>query len=52
MPVIAANFATDLNTQITLMAASGVVAVAPPLILVLICQRLIVQGMAAGSVKG
>lgn len=52
MPVIAANFATDLNTQFTVMAASGVLAVLPPLILVLIFQRLIVQGMAAGSVKG
>jgi multiple sugar transport system permease protein len=52
IPVIAANFATDLNTQVTLMAAAGVLAVAPPLVLVLICQRLIVQGMAAGSVKG
>ena len=52
IPVIAANFATDLNTQVTLMSAAGVVAVVPPLVLVLICQRLIVQGMAAGSVKG
>jgi multiple sugar transport system permease protein len=52
IPVIAANFATDLNTQVTLMAAAGVLAVLPPLVLVLICQRLIVQGMAAGSVKG
>ncbi|WP_232662039.1 carbohydrate ABC transporter permease [Pseudonocardia sp. TRM90224] len=52
MPVIAANFATDLNTQFTVMAASGVLAVLPPLVLVLIFQRLIVQGMAAGSVKG
>ncbi|MGW0521907.1 carbohydrate ABC transporter permease [Crossiella sp. NPDC003009] len=52
MPVIAANFATDLNTQFTVMAASGVLAVLPPLVLVLIFQRLIVAGMAAGSVKG
>ncbi|APU22095.1 carbohydrate ABC transporter permease [Actinoalloteichus sp. GBA129-24] len=52
IPVVAANFATDMNTQFTLMAAAGVVAVVPPLILVLIFQRLIVQGMAAGSVKG
>jgi multiple sugar transport system permease protein len=52
IPVIAANFATDVETQVTLMAAAGVLAVAPPLVLVLICQRLIVQGMAAGSVKG
>ncbi|MCK2241937.1 MULTISPECIES: carbohydrate ABC transporter permease [unclassified Crossiella] len=52
MPVIAANFATDINTQFTVMAASGVLAVLPPLVLVLIFQRLIVTGMAAGSVKG
>jgi len=52
MPVVAANFATDMNTQFTLMASAGVLAVVPPLILVLIFQRLIVQGMAAGSVKG
>jgi multiple sugar transport system permease protein len=52
MPVIAANFATDLDTRYGLMAASGVLAVLPPLVLVLIFQRLIVQGMAAGSVKG
>ncbi|GAA1970704.1 carbohydrate ABC transporter permease [Amycolatopsis minnesotensis] len=52
MPVVAANFATDMNTQFTLMAAAGVVAVLPPLVLVLIFQRLIVRGMAAGSVKG
>jgi multiple sugar transport system permease protein len=52
IPVIAANFATDVETQVTMMAAAGVLAVAPPLVLVLICQRLIVQGMAAGSVKG
>jgi multiple sugar transport system permease protein len=52
IPVIAANFATDMETQFTMMAASGVLAVLPPLVLVLIFQRLIVQGMAAGSVKG
>jgi multiple sugar transport system permease protein len=52
IPVIAANFATDVETQVTMMAAAGVLAVVPPLVLVLICQRLIVQGMAAGSVKG
>lgn len=52
MPVVAANFATDMNTQFTLMAAAGVAAVLPPLVLVLIFQRLIVRGMAAGSVKG
>jgi multiple sugar transport system permease protein len=52
IPIIAADFANDLNVQFTFMAAAGVVAVVPPLVLVLIFQRLIVQGLAAGSVKG
>lgn len=51
IPVIAANFATDLNVSFTSMAAAGVVAVIPPLILVLIFQRLIVHGLASGAVK-
>ncbi|QUQ65396.1 carbohydrate ABC transporter permease [Kutzneria sp. CA-103260] len=52
IPVVAADFATDMNTQFTLMAAAGVLAVLPPLVLVLVFQRLLVRGMAAGSVKG
>ena len=52
IPVVAANFATDFNTQYTVMAAAGVLAVIPPLVLALIFQRKLVQGMAAGSVKG
>jgi multiple sugar transport system permease protein len=52
IPVIVANFATDLDIKFTFMAAGGVLAVIPPLILALIFQRLIVQGLAAGSVKG
>ena len=51
IPVIAANFATDLNVSHTSMAAAGVVAVLPPLILVLVFQRLIVGGLASGSIR-
>jgi multiple sugar transport system permease protein len=51
IPVIAANFATDLNVQFTSMAAAGVVAVLPPLVIVLIFQRLIVTGLASGSTR-
>lgn len=51
IPVITANFVTDLNVEFTTMAAAGVVAVLPPLILVLIFQRLIVHGLATGSVR-
>lgn len=52
IPIVVANFATDLEVQFTFMAAAGVLAVIPPLALALIFQRLIVQGLAAGSVKG
>lgn len=52
IPIVVANFATDLDVKFTFMAAAGVLAVIPPLILALIFQRLIVQGLAAGSVKG
>jgi multiple sugar transport system permease protein len=52
IPIIVANFANDLNVQYTFMAAAGVLAVIPPLLLALLFQRLIVQGLAAGSVKG
>jgi len=53
VPVIAATFANDFNNvQYVEMAAAGVVAVVPPLLVALVFQRLIVQGLAAGSVKG
>lgn len=53
VPVIAATFANDFNNvQYVGMAAAGVVAVVPPLLVALVFQRLIVQGLAAGSVKG
>lgn len=52
IPIVVANFATDLEVQFTFMAAAGVLAVIPPLLLALIFQRMIVQGLAAGSVKG
>ncbi len=52
IPIVVANFATDLDVQFTFMAAAGVLAVIPPLALALVFQRLIVQGLAAGSVKG
>lgn len=51
-PVVVAGFATDVTTERTLMAAGGVIAVIPPLILAFIFQRLIVQGLTSGAVKG
>lgn len=51
LPVVVAGFATDVTTQRTLMATSGVLAVVPPLLLAFIFQRLIVQGLTSGAVK-
>lgn len=51
MPVVVAGFATDVTTERTLMAAGGVLAVIPPLVLAFVFQRLIVQGLTAGAVK-
>jgi len=51
VPVVVAGFATDVTTERTLMAAGGVMAVLPPLLLALIFHRLIVEGLTAGAVK-
>jgi multiple sugar transport system permease protein len=51
-PIVVANFATDIQVLFTFMAAAGVLSVIPPLVLALVFQRMIVQGLAAGSVKG
>ena len=51
LPVVVAGFATDVTTERTLMATSGVLAIVPPLVLALLCQRLIVQGLTSGAVK-
>jgi multiple sugar transport system permease protein len=51
LPVVVAGFATDVTTDRTLMATSGVLAIIPPLLLAFIFQRLIVQGLTSGAVK-
>jgi multiple sugar transport system permease protein len=51
VPVVVAGFATDVTTERTLMAAGGVLAVVPPLVLAFLFQRLIVQGLVSGAVK-
>ena len=50
-PVVIAGFATDVTTERTLMAAGGVIAVIPPLVLAFVFQRMIVQGLTSGAVK-
>ena len=51
-PVIASWFATDMRIEYTFMMTGGVLTVVPPLVLALLFQRLIIQGLVSGSVKG
>jgi multiple sugar transport system permease protein len=51
IPVVVSEFVTDINTDYTFLAASGVITVVPPVLLALFFQRWIVQGLVAGSVK-
>ena len=50
--VAVAQLATDIMIQKTLVATGGVLAVIIPIGLALIFQRMLVQGIASGSVKG
>jgi multiple sugar transport system permease protein len=50
--VVISEFANDLQVDYGLMMAAGVVSVLPPLVLAMIFQRYIMQGLTSGSVKG
>lgn len=50
--VAIAGFISDLNLPRTVVAAAGVLAALPPVAGALFLQRLIVQGLVSGAVKG
>jgi multiple sugar transport system permease protein len=50
--VAVAQLATDIMIKKSLVATGGVLAVIIPICLALIFQRMLVQGIASGSVKG
>lgn len=52
LPVAISEFAGRYTTDFGLVAAGGIVAALPPLIVAIIFQRFVVSGMAAGAVKG
>lgn len=52
IPVAIAEFTGKYSSDFGLIAAGGVLAAAPPLILALIFQRYIVGGLTSGAVKG
>ncbi|WP_243695944.1 hypothetical protein [Labedella phragmitis] len=52
LPVAIAEFAGRYTTDFGLVAAGGLIASIPPVVIVLIFQRQVVSGLAAGAVKG
>lgn len=51
LPVVISEFVTKYSTQYGLMNAGGVIAIIPPLILVIFFQRYLIGGLMGGAVK-
>ena len=52
LPVLIGEFTTKVGTDYLKMAAAGVVASAPPVLLALVFQRFLIRGLTEGAVKG
>jgi multiple sugar transport system permease protein len=52
LPVVVASLVGDMNVFFSLMMAICLIAMAPSVILVLLLQKYVVRGLAAGAVKG
>jgi len=52
LPVAISEFAGRYTTDFGLVAAGGILAALPPIVVAMIFQRYVVSGMAAGAVKG
>lgn len=52
LPVAISEFAGRYTTDFGLVAAGGILAAVPPIVVAMIFQRYVVSGMAAGAVKG
>jgi multiple sugar transport system permease protein len=52
LPVLIGEFTTKVGTDYLRMAAAGVVASAPPVLLALVFQRFLIRGLTEGAVKG
>ena len=50
--VILSEYSSKVGVDYVAMAAAGVVASIPPVLLAILFQKYIVQGLTAGSVKG
>ena len=51
LPVLIGEFSTKLGLEYLRIAAAGVLASIPPVVLALIFQRFIIRGLTAGAVK-
>ncbi len=52
LPVAISEFAGRYTTDFGLVAAGGILAAIPPIIIAVVFQRYVVSGMSAGAVKG
>ncbi|HUI70932.1 MAG TPA: carbohydrate ABC transporter permease [Spirochaetia bacterium] len=52
LPVLIGEFTTKVGTDYLRMAAAGVVASLPPVVLALVFQRFLIRGLTEGAVKG
>ena len=52
LPVVIASLVGDVHVFFNLMMAICLLALAPTVILVVLLQKYIVEGLAAGAVKG
>ena len=52
LPVLIGEFSTKLGLEYLKIAAAGVIASLPPIILALIFQKYLIKGLTAGAVKG
>jgi multiple sugar transport system permease protein len=51
LPVLIGEFSTKLGLEYLRIAAAGVLASLPPVILALVFQRFIIRGLTAGAIK-
>lgn len=51
VPVVVAGIGGELTTPISLVAASGIVAMIPPIVIFILFRRWIISGLASGAVK-
>lgn len=52
LPVAVGEFSSKISVDYTMMATAGVLASIPPIIIALIFQKYLIQGLTAGGVKG